>query len=53
MSRLPCENLQKVFLFIWSYCPLQMWALKTCNKDISKIIKAISFNRGQLIEDCE
>ena len=35
-------------VFIWSYCLLQIWALKTCNNDISKIIIAISFNRGQL-----
>ena len=34
-----------------SYCPLQIWPLKTCNKDISKILTASSLKLGQLIED--
>ena len=42
--------LQKVILFFLSYCPLQILTLKTCNKDISKIIIASSFKRGQLID---
>ena len=35
--------------FLSSYCPLQIWALKTCHQDISKTIKARSFKLGQLI----
>ena len=30
---------------------LQIWVLKTCNQDISKIIEASSFKNGQLTED--
>ena len=33
------------------YCPLQIWALKACNQDISKISIASSFKHVQLIED--
>ena len=32
---------------------MQVWALKTCNQDILKIIKASSFKDGQLTEDDE
>ena len=39
--------------FISNYLPLQIWTLKFCNHDISKIIKARSFQLGQLIEDDE
>ena len=39
--------------FIFSYCPLQILALKTCSRDISKAFTAISFKLGQLIEDNE
>ena len=31
--------------------PLQIWPLKTCNKDISKTITASSLKLSQLIED--
>ena len=34
-----------------SYCPLQILALKTCNKDILKTITARYLKLGQLIED--
>ena len=46
-------KIKKDILFFTSYCPFQMWALKTCNEDISKIIIASSFEHGQLIEDNE
>ena len=36
--------------FFSSYCALQIWTLKTCNKYISIIIAARSFKLGQLIE---
>ena len=48
--RLPGEYLKKVIKFL-SYCPLQIWAIKTCNQKISKIIIASSFKHGQLVED--
>ena len=32
---------------------MQIWALKNCNQDISKIIIASSFKHGQLTEDDE
>ena len=38
---------------MFSYCPLQIWALKTCNQDISEIIIASGFKQGQLVEDDE
>ena len=41
-----------VLLFL-SYCPLQVFAFKTCNQDTSKTITASSFNLGLLIEDNE
>ena len=44
---------KKVILFFSSYCPLQIWSLKTCHQDISKIIVARSFKYGQLVEDDE
>ena len=53
MSRLPGENKKKVILFFSSYCTLQIWSLKTCHQDISKIIAARSFKHGQLVEDAE
>ena len=36
-------------MFFSSYFPLKILALKTCNKDISKIIIASSFKRGQMM----
>ena len=44
---------KKAILLFSSYCPLQIWALETCNQDISKIIIASSFKHGQLVEDDE
>ena len=52
MSRSIVENLKKVIIFS-NYLPLQMWTLKICNHDISKIVIARSFKLGQLIEDDE
>ena len=34
-------------------CPFKRVIMKFCNKDISKIIAATSFNLGQLIENNE
>ena len=45
--------LKKVILFFSNYLPLQIWTLKICNHDISKIITAMSFKLGLLIEDDE
>ena len=42
--------LEKILYFL-SYLPLQIWAIKTCNQDISKMIIASSFKHGQLVED--
>ena len=42
-----------IFLFFFSYCPLQNWAFETCNQDVSEIIIASSFKHGQLVEDDE
>ena len=54
MSRSIGENLKKGhFIFFSNYLPLQIWTLKICNHDISKIITARSFKLGQLIEDDE
>ena len=53
MSRSICENLKKVILFFSNYLPLQIWALKICNHDISKTITGRGFKLGQLIEDDE
>ena len=53
MSRLPGENLKKVILFVSNYLPMQIWTLKICNHDISKIIIGRSFKLGQLKEDDE
>ena len=50
MSRSIGENLKKVILFFSNYLPLQIWTLKICIHDISKIITARSFKLGQLIE---
>ena len=33
---------------VLSYCPLQIWALKTCNQDILKIIIASSFKQKMI-----
>ena len=44
---------KKLFDFCACYLPLQIWALKTCDQDISKIIIASSFKHGQLTEDDE
>ena len=44
--------LRKAFLFFYiMYLPLQIWTLKICINDISKIITARSFKLGQLKED--
>ena len=51
MSRLPGVNLKKSYSTFSSYCPLQIWALKTCNQGILKIIIAYNFNLGHMIED--
>ena len=53
MSRLPGEILDKSYYIFSSYCPLQIWALKICNKDIAKKFIDRSFKLGQLIEDDE
>ena len=50
MSRLPDEILKKSYSIFLSFCPLQIWALKTCNRDISKVM-ASSFKHGQLTEE--
>ena len=52
-SRSIGENKKKVILFLLNYLPLQIWTLKICNHDISKIITASNFKLGQLIEDDE
>ena len=44
---------EKNILFFSKYLPLQIWALKICNHDISKTITARSFKLGQLIGDDE
>ena len=52
MSRYTGENKNKTYFIFFSYSPLQMLTLKTCNKDISKkLFKGRSFKLGQLIED--
>ena len=54
MSRFSGQNFfKKKLLRFLSYCPLQIWALETCNQDISKIIIASSFKHGQSVEDGE
>ena len=45
--------LKKLFYFFSSYGLLQIWPLKTCNKDISKIITASSLKPAQLTQDDE
>ena len=47
------KMLYKLFYFFSNYLPLQIWTLKICHHDISKIIIARSFKLGQLIEDDE
>ena len=42
---------KKVIFSFSNYLSLQIWTLKICNPDISKIITARSFKLGQLIED--
>ena len=44
---------KKVILFFSNYLCLQIWTLKICIHDISKIITARSFKLCQLIEDDE
>ena len=44
MNGLPGETLKK------SYCPFQIWPLKTCNKDMSKNITA-TFKHLKLAAD--
>ena len=51
MSRLPGQNLKKSYFTFFELCPLQIWALETCNHGISKVIIARSFKHGQLVED--
>ena len=63
MSRLPGETLRKNYFIFFSsycslhiylsYCPLQIWTWKLCNKDISKTITASILRFSQLIEDGE
>ena len=50
MSRSIGENLKKKLFFFSNYPPLQIFTLKICYHDISKIITARSFKLGQLIE---
>ena len=47
------KMLKKVIVCFLNYPPLQIWTLKICNHDISKIITARSFKLGQLIEGDE
>ena len=52
MFKLIGENLKiSYFIFFRIISPLQIWAMKICNHDISKSITARSFKLGQLIED--
>ena len=44
---------KEVIVFFPNYLPLQIWALKICNHDISKTITAWSFKLYQLIENDE
>ena len=44
---------KKLFYFFFELLPFHIWALKTCNQDISKIIIAGSFKHGHLVEDGE
>ena len=44
---------KKNILFFSSSCKFGHWALKTCNKDISRTITASSLKFGQLIENDE
>ena len=44
---------KEVILFFSNYLPLQIWTLKICIYDISKIITGRSFKLGQLIKDDE
>ena len=54
MSKLIGENLKEKFiLFFSNYLPLQIWAMKICNHDISKSVTARKFKLGQLIESDE
>ena len=46
-------NIFKKSYYFFSYCPLQILALKTCNQDISKTVRSSSFELGLLIEDNE
>ena len=51
MSKSIGENLKIFFFFFSNYHPLQIWTLKICNHDISKIITARNVKLIQLIED--
>ena len=42
---------KRVIVFVSNYFPLQIWTVKICIHDISKIITARSFKLGQLIKD--
>ena len=45
-------NIKEKVIFL-SYCPLQIWSLKTCHQDISEIIVFGDFKHGPLVEDDE
>ena len=54
MSRQSGKDLKKLFIFFFSYCPLQILAIMIfCNQDISKTVTALSCKLGQIIEDNE
>ena len=50
MSRSIGENLKKSYFIFSNYLPLQIWTLKICIHDISKIITASSFKLDQLVK---
>ena len=37
------DDLKQSHFTVFSYCPLQIWELETCNQDISNTIIASSF----------
>ena len=53
MSGLIGENWKRSYFIFFVFLTLQIWILKICNHDISKIITARSFKLGQLKEDDE
>ena len=42
---------KKVILCFSNYCPLQIWTLRICNQDTSKIIISRRFKLSQLSRD--